>query len=203
MTVPVSLRNAFFVAAAGLAVVGGAWGLIQLMQPRAVQEPPPPRPAVQLETVKIVEFDEGQKLWELYAQDVVYDRDRQLAELEDLEVRFWERGEVVSIARSPRAVLETEARNIRMQGGIRVTSTQSTTSVEAREVEWQAGTQELHAMGDVVFRRGPSTVEGPELWANRSLMRARVGSPVKARVVVDLERLAPPAQASPGVAPVP
>lgn len=176
------------VAAAGLAIFGGAWGLVQLMQPRPAAEPPPPRPAVQLETVEIVEYEGGQKLWELLARNVVYDRDRKLAELEELEVRFWERGQVVSIARSPRAVLETEARNIRMQGGIRVTSTQATTSVEAREVEWQAGTQELHAIGDVVFRRGLSTMEGPELWASRSLMRVQVGSPVKARVVVDLER---------------
>ncbi|MNK55104.1 Lipopolysaccharide-assembly, LptC-related [compost metagenome] len=186
MTVSVRLRNAFLVAATGLAMMGSVWGLFQLMRPRSLPEPPPPRPAVQLETVELVEYDGGQKLWELFAENVVYDRDRQLAELEELEVRFWEDGQVVSIARSPRAILETAARNIRMQGGIRVTSTQATTSVEAREVEWQAGTQELHAIGDVVFRRGPSTVEGPELWANRSLMRARVGSPVKARVVVDL-----------------
>ncbi len=186
MTVPVRLRNAILVAAAGLALTGGSWGLYQLMRPRSLPEPPPPRPAVQLDTVEIVEYDEGQMLWELLAQNVVYDRDRQLAELQDLEVRFWENGQVVSIARSPRAILETEARNIRMQGGIRVTSTLATTSVEAREVEWTAGTQQLHAMGDVVFRRGPSTLEGPELWASRSLMQARVGSPVRARVVVDL-----------------
>ncbi len=186
MTLPVRLRNAILVAAAGLAVFAGAWGLYQLMRPRPLPEPPPPRPAVQLQTVELVEYDGGEKLWELLAQDVVYDRDRQLAELKDLEVRFWEDGQVVSIARSPRATLETEARNIRMQGGIRVTSTQATTSVEAREVAWQAGSQQLHATGDVVFRRGPSTMEGPELWASRSLMRARVGSPVKGRVVVDL-----------------
>ncbi len=182
-------------------MIGGGWGLFQLMQPRPLPEPPPPRPAVQLETVELVEYDGGQKLWELFAENVVYDRDRQLAELSDLEVRFWEHDRVVSIARSPRAVLETEARNIRMLGGIRVTSTQATTSVEAREVEWQAGTQELHATGDVVFRRGPSTVEGPELRANRSLMQARVGSPVKARVVVDLERLTRPDAEPPRVAP--
>ncbi len=186
MTVSVRLRNFFLVAAAGLAISGGAWGLFQLMQPRTAPVPLPPRPAVQLQTVEIVEFDEGRKLWELLARNVVYDRDHQLAELEDLEVRFWERGRVVSVARSPRAVLETEVRNIRMKDGVRVTSTQSTTSVEAREVEWQAGSQQLHATGDVVFRRGGSTMEGPELWADRSLMRARVGSPVRARVVVDL-----------------
>lgn len=186
MTVPVRLRIAFLVAATGLVITGGAWGLVRLMQPRPAPEPPPTLPAAELETVTIVEFDGGQKLWELMAEKVVYDRDRQLAELADLEVRFWENGRVVSIAHSPRAVLETEARNIRMQGGIRVVSTQTTTSVEAQEVQWQAGTQELHAIGDVVFRRGPSTMEGPEMQANRSLMRARVGSPVRARVVVEL-----------------
>lgn len=188
MTVSLRLRNSLIVAASGLVLIGGGWGLVQLMQPRPLPAPPPPRPAVELATVDLVEYDGGQKLWELAAASVVYDRDNRLAHLQDLEVRFWEGDQVVSIARSPRAVLETEARNIRMQGGIRVTSTQATTSVEAREVEWQAGTQELHAVGDVVFRRGRSTVEGPELWASRSLARVRVGSPVKARVVVDLER---------------
>lgn len=186
MTDPVKLRNTILVAAVGFAIMGFAWGLVQLMRPRPEQENPSPRPAVQLQTLELVEYDGGEKLWELQAQHVVYDRDRQLAELSDLEVRFWEHGQVVSIARSPRALLETEARNIRMQGGIRVTSTQASTSVEAQEVAWQAGSQQLHATGDVVFRRGPSTMEGPELWASRSLMRARVGSPVKARVVVDL-----------------
>lgn len=180
------LRNSLLVAAAGLVVLGGAWGLHRLMQPRPAPEPPPVLPAVQLETVDLVEYDAGRMLWELRAQNVVYDKDRKLANLKDIEVHFWENGQVVSIARSPRATLETEARNIRMHGGIRLTATQATASVEAREAEWQAGAQELHAVGDVVFRNGPHTMEGPELWANRSLLQARMGSPVKARVVVDL-----------------
>lgn len=172
------------VAAAAVALGLGAWwgaGLVtRWTQPRAQQTPPPP--ALTFRGVDLVEFSAGSKLWDLQAVDVHYDPDSQVANLSGIQARFWEGGRVVSTAVSPRAVLDSRTRDLVMSGGIQVDSALANTQVRADEVVWQAASQVLHAKGSVTFQRGPSRLTGPALWADRSLMRVRMGSPVRARI---------------------
>lgn len=171
--------------AASLVLIGlGAWWGVGLVtrwrQPRAQDTPPPP--AIEFRGVDLVEFSEGAKLWDLTADEVHYDPDSQVANLKGIQARFWEGGRVVSTAVSPTAVLDSRTRDLRMGGGIRVDSALANTQVRADQVVWQAASQSLHASGSVTFQRGPSRLMGPALWANRSLMKVRMGSPVRAQI---------------------
>lgn len=177
------MKKLLFIA--GLLVVGGGawWGagvVVRWSQPRAVDTPPPP--AIEFRGVDLVEYAEGSKVWDLTAEAVHYDPEGQLANLTGIRAHFWEGGRVVSTAVSPRAVLDSRSRDLRMRGGIRVDSALANTQVRADEVLWQAASQSLRASGDVTFQRGPSRLAAPALWADRSLMRVRMGSPVTARI---------------------
>lgn len=174
--------------AASLVSVGlGAWWGSDLVarwrQPRV--EPTQAPPAIEFSGVDLVEFSAGTKLWDLKAEAVHYDPDGQVANLTGIQARFWEDGRVVSTAVSPTAVLDSRTRDLRMGGGIRVDSAIANTQVRADEVVWQAASQSLQAKGDVTFQRGPSRLEGPALWADRSLMKVRMGSPVRARIALE------------------
>lgn len=183
----VSGMKKLLVAVCLLLVGVGAWwgsGLVtRWTQPRPQASAPPP--AIAFRGVDLVEFSEGTKLWDLRAERVHYDPDSQVANLDGITARFWEGGRLVSTAVSPTAVLDSRTRDLRMRGGIRVDSAIANTQVRAEEVIWQAASQSLQAKGDVVFQRGPSRLEGPELWADRSLMKVRMGSPVRARIALE------------------
>lgn len=171
--------------AASVGVIGfGAWwgaGLVtRWTQPRAQDTPPPP--AIEFRGVDLVEFSEGAKLWDLTAESVHYDPDSQVANLNGIEAHFWEGGRIVSTAVSPTAILESRTRDLKMVGGIRVESALANTQVRADQMIWQAASQSLHASGSVTFQRGPSRLMGPALWADRSLMKVRMGSPVRAQI---------------------
>lgn len=172
-----------------LALALGAWWGSQLVeqwtQPRPVPSATPAGPAFNFAGVDLVEFSEGAKLWDLKADQVVYDTDHQVANLRGIRARFWEGGKVVSTADSPEAVFDTATRDLRMKGGIQVGATRSDTAVRADEVVWQAASQSLHAKGNVKFRRGVSRLEGPELWGDRSLEQVRMGAPVRATLQVE------------------
>lgn len=168
------------VVAIGLGVWWGAGLVARWTQPRAQEVQAPP--ALEFRGVDLVEFSAGAKVWDLKAVDVHYDPDSQVANLNGIQARFWEGGRVVSTAESPRAVLDSRTRNLVMSGGIRVDSALANTQVRADEVVWQSASQSLHASGSVTFQRGPSQLTGPALWANRSLMKVRMGSPVRARI---------------------
>lgn len=166
--------------------MGGWWGAgVVTSWTRPRPQPTVAPPAIEFSGVDLVEFDAGSKLWDLKAVSVHYDPDLQVANLSGIEARFWEGGRVVSTAVSPTAVLDSRTRDLRMGGGIRVDSAIANTQVRADEVIWQAASQSLHAKGDVTFQRGPSRLEGPALFADRSLMKVRMGSPVRARIALE------------------
>ncbi|MBO9539868.1 LPS export ABC transporter periplasmic protein LptC [bacterium] len=172
-----------------LAVALGSWWgtqfVAQWTQPRPIPSATPAGPAFTFAQVDLVEFGEGAKLWDLKADAVVYDSEHHVANLSGIHARFWEGGRVVSTADAPEAVFDTDTRDLRMKGGIQVEAARSDTAVRADEVVWQAASQSLHAKGDVKFSRGVSRLEGPELWANRSLEQVRMGAPVRAIVQVE------------------
>lgn len=171
-------------AASALLVGLCAWwggGLIaRWAMPRAQDTPPPP--VIEFNGVDLTEYSGGSKLWDLKAEAVHYDPDTQVASLKGILARFWEGGRIVSTAVSPTAVLDSRTRDLRMGGGIRVESTLANTQVRADEVLWQAASQSLQASGSVTFQRGASRLMGPALWADRSLMKVRMGSPVRALI---------------------
>jgi LPS export ABC transporter protein LptC len=172
-----------------IALALGVWWGSQLVvkwtQPRPVPSVTPAGPAITLSKVDLVEFSGGAKLWDLQADAVVYDADRQVANLSGIRARFWEGGHVVSTATSPEAVLDTGTRDLRLKGGIRVEAARSDTAVRADEIVWQAASQSLHAKGDVLFSRGISRLSGPELWGDRSLEQVRMGAPVRVTIPVE------------------
>ncbi len=167
----------------GVVAWWGAGLVARWTQPRAQASPPPP--AIEFRGVDLVEFTEGTKLWDLRAERVHYDPDSQVANLDGITARFWKGGRLVSTAVSPTAVLDSRTRDLRMKGGIRVDSAIANTQVRADEVVWQAASQSLQASGDVTFQRGPSMLTGPELRADRSLMKVQMGSPVRARIALE------------------
>ena len=176
----------------GLLVVllgsGMGWAVFRLEHLPASPPPTTPAtspPAVEFQGVNLIEFANGAKLWDLDAQHVQYDSDHQVADLEKIRARFWEHGRVVSTAQAPEATLETSTRNLLMKGGISVVSQDANTHLSARQVEWIAASQSLHASGDVTFQRGPSRLTGPELWGDRSLERIRMGKDIQAHVLLD------------------
>lgn len=168
--------------------LGMGWGISLIeRQPhgkRAIA-PSDTSPAIEFRGVNLSEFSGGAKQWDLKAREVRYDVDRKQAFLEQIEARFWENGQVVSTARSPMAALETGSRNLVLKGGIQVISSDADTRLSAQEVEWVAASESLHASGDVAFQRGPSRLAGPQLWADRSLRRVKMGSLIQARVQMD------------------
>lgn len=172
-----------------LALALGAWWGAHLVttwtQPRPVPSATPAGPAFTFAGVDLIEYSEGAKLWDLQADQVVYDTDHQVANLRGIRARFWAGGKIVSTADSPEAVFDTGSRDLRMKGGIRVGATLNDTAVRADEVVWQAASQSLHAKGNVTFRRGVSQLAGPELWGDRSLEQVRMGEPVRATVQVE------------------
>lgn len=168
--------------------LGMGWAISSLERQQLGKRAIPPTdaaPAIEFRGVNLSEFAGGSKQWDLTARNVRYDLDSKQAFLEQIEARFWENGKVVSTARSPRAALETGSRNLVLQGGIQVVSSDADTRLSAQEVQWVAASESLHASGDVRFQRGPSALAGPQLWADRSLRRVKMGSLIQARVQMD------------------
>ncbi|HEY9854175.1 MAG TPA: LPS export ABC transporter periplasmic protein LptC [Stenomitos sp.] len=168
------------ILAIGLAAWWGAGLVTRWSRPRPQDAPPPP--AIEFRGVDLVEFSEGAKVWDLNAESVHYDPDSKVANLKGIQAHFWEGGRVVSTAVSPTAVLDSRTHDLRMGGGIRVDSALANTQVRADQVIWRAASQSLQASGSVTFQRGPSRLMGPTLWADRSLMKVRMGSPVRALI---------------------
>ncbi|MBI6545595.1 MAG: LPS export ABC transporter periplasmic protein LptC [Cyanobacteria bacterium NC_groundwater_1444_Ag_S-0.65um_54_12] len=143
----------------------------------AIATPDPGAP-VQFAKVSLAEFVGNMKIWDLQAKRVGYDG--QLANLEQVTLRYYRAGQPASVVEAPAARFNTMTRDLAMQGRVRMRSLSASTSFAANDIRWQAGSQRLRATGQIIFQRGPSYLLAEQLAADSSLQRIQLLGSVQA-----------------------
>jgi LPS export ABC transporter protein LptC len=155
----------------------------------AASPTPPASPHVALEGVRIKEGAGNQQVWELEATHVRYRPDGRVADMQEVQARFYEDGKVVSRATAPAAELRLGDRHFTLSGGIHLRTPDGTSGFEAGDASWHPDASRLEAHGPVRFWRPGGGLQAAHLHADRALRRVELGGGVNIRAALPADLL--------------
>lgn len=150
-------------------------------------ESPRPSPGITLEGAALTETRDGEKIWDLKAEQASYRTAPQLAELTGVTTRFYEDGAIVSTGTAPRATFHLGDRKLELVGGIEVRGEGGQSGFSAEAVTVMPDSGQLTAEGEVTFFRGANRMRGARLEASRSLKRVALDGGVTGRFSLGAE----------------
>lgn len=160
-----------------------AGGLYYFFKPEA---PPPPAPAapaassdsggdtgLHFEGSTIVQQKDGKPEWELTAVQITVDQSHNTAILNTITGIFYrDDGTTVNVT-APRAVLNTQTKNIALDGGVTAVASDGS-QFTAPVAEWREQTRQFIGHGGIRFVRGDTVITGDTMTADNNLQHVQV-----------------------------
>lgn len=160
-----------------------AGGLYYFFKPEAPAPPAPVAPAassdadgdtgLHFEGSTIVQQKDGKPEWELTAAQITVDKDHNIVVLSSVKGIFYrDDGTTINIT-APRAVLNTQTKDIALDGGVEAISSDGA-QFTAPVAEWQEQTRRFIGRGGVRYVRGDTVITGDTMTADNNLQHVQM-----------------------------
>lgn len=132
------------------------------------EAPPPARASQTMHDFAMTQTAKGARIWALEAPRAVVELDGS-ASLESPEIRFFRDGRHASTARSRRAVVRGDGKDVALLGDVVITAIRDKTTLRTSRLDYSAETERFRTDEAVVVERPDAVLRGRGLEADAAL----------------------------------